>query len=220
MKSVISRLLLNLAAQANTLSSARYWNLRYRTGGDSGSGSFGDLATHKADFLNSFVKTHAIESVLELGCGDGNQLAHYTFPRYIGLDVSPYAIRKCVTRFGADRTKTFIAVSPSDIHDPLGVLRADLAISIDVVYHLVEDEIFTDHLRLLFTAASKWAIVYSSNFEPEHWTFRHVRHREFLPVVQSAFPGWVYDKTLTEGKYSQPFPGSHAQFFVFRRTLE
>jgi SAM-dependent methyltransferase len=210
-------MLLNLAGQARAFSSSRYWNLRYQTGGDSGGGSFGDFAVHKADFINSFVTTHAIKSVLELGCGDGNQLAHYSFPQYIGLDVSPYAIERCVARFGADKTKTFMALSPSDIHDPLGVLRAELALSIDVIYHLIEDEIFADHLRLLFSAASKWVIIYSSNFEPESWTFRHVRHREFLSVVDRTYPDWDYHPELTQGKYSQALPGSHARFFVFQR---
>ena len=33
------------------------------------------LAAFKADFLNGFVIEKNVESVLELGCGDGNQLA-------------------------------------------------------------------------------------------------------------------------------------------------
>ena len=47
----------------------------YASGGSSGPGSYGRLAAGKADFLNRFVEDHQIKTVLEIGCGDGNQLS-------------------------------------------------------------------------------------------------------------------------------------------------
>jgi hypothetical protein len=54
--------------------SQSYWEDRYVSGGTSGPGSYDAQAEYKADFLNRFVRENAIGSVIEFGCGDGNQL--------------------------------------------------------------------------------------------------------------------------------------------------
>src|SRR5690242_3122883 len=87
--------------------SGLYWENRYRKNGTSGSGSYGRNAKYKADFLNRFVKDHKIDRVIEFGCGDGNQAMQFHFPNYIGLDVSPTAIEKCIEVCKADPSKKF-----------------------------------------------------------------------------------------------------------------
>lgn len=87
--------------------STDYWERRYVTGGTSGAGSYGAMADVKAAFLNRFVAEHKVQSVIEFGCGDGNQLALANYPSYIGLDVSRTALDRCLTRFAADPTKSF-----------------------------------------------------------------------------------------------------------------
>ena len=72
--------------------SQEYWERRYAGGGTSGAGSAGRLAAFKAQFLNDFVRAHDVTSVVEFGCGDGNQLALAAYPRYLGLDVSPASL--------------------------------------------------------------------------------------------------------------------------------
>lgn len=57
----------------NTFStSSNYWESRYQEGGNSGHGSYGELAQYKADFLNSFVQENHVESAIEFGSSDGN----------------------------------------------------------------------------------------------------------------------------------------------------
>lgn len=94
-----------------SFSSAAYWNERYVSGGNSGAGSYNRLAEFKAEVLNAFVERERIQSVIEWGCGDGNQLRLARYPRYIGLDVSKEAVRKCRNIFKADRTKKFSHIS-------------------------------------------------------------------------------------------------------------
>src|SRR5579864_6395854 len=72
--------------------SQTYWDQRYAEGGTSGSGSYGEQAAFKAEILNGFVARHGIQSVIEFGCGDGNQLSLASYPSYVGLDVSRTAI--------------------------------------------------------------------------------------------------------------------------------
>ena len=87
---------------------------------------------------------------MEFGCGDGHQLALADYPCYIGLDVSAAAIRLCKDRFSDDRTKSFFLYDGECFVDRVGLFSADLGISLDVVYHLVEDAVFDAYMRHLF----------------------------------------------------------------------
>lgn len=161
--------------------SALYWEGRYRGGGTSGHGSYGYLAEFKARVLNAFVEEQKIQSVVELGCGDGNQLALARYPAYLGLDVSETAVELCRRRFAGDPTKTFRCYGPGH---PAPVGGADLALSLDVVYHLVEDDVYARYLGDLCAAAKRFVIVYSTN--RRQWLRRrnpHVRHRRFVDDV-------------------------------------
>ncbi|MDR2439202.1 MAG: class I SAM-dependent methyltransferase [Planctomycetaceae bacterium] len=85
--------------------SKRYWDNRYCQGGNSGAGSYGRLAEFKAEILNKFVTENNINSVIEFGCGDGNQLMLANYPYYIGVDVSPKAIEICRELFDIKRER-------------------------------------------------------------------------------------------------------------------
>jgi len=70
----------------------RYWDHRYDQGGTSGNGSYGELAIFKANIINSFIMEHKVNSIIEFGCGDGNNLSLYKIKKYLGLDVSEKSI--------------------------------------------------------------------------------------------------------------------------------
>lgn len=177
-------------AQPEFTDSRSYWEQRYATGGNSGKGSYDVLADFKAGVLNRFVAEHGITTVVELGCGDGNQLSLATYPSYIGLDVAPSAIDRCKKLFAADATKSFFLYDPDRFIDRHGVFRRDLALSLDVVFHLVEDDVFERYMTTLFDCASRFVCVYSSNDEnPDIGV--HVRNRRFLPWVEHNRPEWT-----------------------------
>ena len=115
--------------------SQHYWAARYAQGGTSGAGSYGRLAEFKAEVLNDFVRENDIRTVVEHGCGDGNQLALAAYPRYLGLDVTTEAVALCRSRFARDATKEFRTLSE------YGGERAEVALSLDVIFHLVEDHV-------------------------------------------------------------------------------
>lgn len=87
--------------------SAEYWEKRYESGGDSGVGSYNKLAEFKADIINDFVNEHNIKTVIEWGCGDGNQLKLANYREYIGIDVSQKAVSMCKEIFAKDSAKKF-----------------------------------------------------------------------------------------------------------------
>ena len=195
-----------------------YWERRYAGGGNSGPGSYSHLAEFKARFLNAFVEQHNITSVMEFGCGDGNQLSLATYPRYVGLDVSHSALRRCIQAFSDVSTYSFFLYDSRSFVDRDRRFHADLTMSLDVVYHLVEDEVFDAYIRHLFAAADRFVIIYSSNKdEPVNV---YIRHRCVTDAVARLAPGW----TLKERVPNEfPYVGDHdaqswADFFVFERA--
>jgi SAM-dependent methyltransferase len=202
--------------------SRTYWESRYRTGGTSGPGSYGKLAEFKATFLNSFVQEHKVSSVMEFGCGDGNQLALATYPHYIGLDVSKTAIQFCKVKFHDDLTKSFFLYDSECFVDVHHVFKADLALSLDVIFHLIEDSVFELYMRHLFAAAEKYVIIYSGNSDENRPNQSpHVRHRCFSDWVQKNIPDWQLAQVIpNEHPFSgDMWTGSDAEFFIYEKSV-
>jgi hypothetical protein len=193
--------------------SADFWERRYARGGTSGKGSYGALALSKADFINGFVGRNGVQSVIEFGCGDGNQLSLADYPSYIGLDVSRAAIEMCKDRFADDLHKSFFLYDSSYFVDRAGLFKADMAISLDVVYHLVEDSVFEAYMGHLFGAGNRYVVVYSTN-EVMHDDAPHVRHRCFSSWIDSNCPGWRL-REVADGAAPGP---RRADFFVYQRS--
>ncbi len=173
--------------------SLTYWEQRYAQGGTSGPGSQDTLARFKAEVLNRFVAENDVASVVEFGCGDGRQLELAEYPRYLGLDVSPAGLRCAAARFAGDSTKSFLTFSPKLFSDPAGFLRADLALSLDVIYHLVEDDLYDLHLSQVFGAAGRFVVLYTSDSDTMAARGHippHVRHRPVARDVVERFPRW------------------------------
>jgi SAM-dependent methyltransferase len=196
--------------------SKEYWERRYAAGANSGAGSYSHLAEFKAAVINSFVAAHNVNSVIEFGCGDGNQLRLAEYPSYFGLDVSKTAIEKCRELFKSDNHKSFALLSDYAREN------AELALSLDVIYHLVEDHVFEQYMRTLFEASSRYVIIYSSNTEghDDIGVSAHVRHRKFTGWIEKTYPQW---KLLEHVPNQYPYEpesgsGSFADFFIFEST--
>jgi SAM-dependent methyltransferase len=192
--------------------SAEYWDKTYATGDNSGPGSYGRLAEGKARFLNDFVASHDVQSVIEFGCGDGNQLSLARYPRYVGLDVSRHAVSMCTRAFAHDDGKSFFLYDGQCFADRAGIFTADAALSLDVIYHLVEDSVFETYVSHLFAAGSRYVIIYSTDFDASD-TAPWVRHRKVSSWVETACPGWRLAATAP-GPNSGP---ARADFFVYER---
>ena len=196
--------------------SREYWEKRYASGGNSGVGSYNKFAEFKAEILNTFVVKHGVKSVIEFGCGDGNQLLLANYPAYIGLDVSPTVIGVCKARFLTDTKKTFKLMSEYSEE------TSDLSLSLDVIYHLVEDEIFENYIRALFKAANRYVIIYASDSEDNAgYEGTHVRHRKFTKWIKENVSNYkliehIPNKYPYEGDYTT---GSFSDFYVYEKAL-
>ena len=199
-----------------SLNSSEFWDGHYAAGGNSGTGSYGRLADFKAEVLNQIVADHGIQTTIELGCGDGHQLSLINYPRYLGLDTSPRAIELCRQKFAADEGKRFIAYRSGD---PIPE-QAEMAVSLDVVYHLLEDAVYEQYMRDLFSAATRLVIVYSSDTEEEaEWP--EVRHRHFTGWVADHEPSWKLVRHIPN-RYPYVYgdvDSSWADFYIYERRV-
>lgn len=195
--------------------SAAYWEGRYAEGGTSGVGSYAQFAAFKAEVINTFVATHDVRTVIEFGCGDGNQVSLARYPTYLGFDVSPAALSRCRTRFRSDPSKSF------QLMDEYRGERADLVLSLDVIYHLVEDRIFDDYMRRLFEASIRYVIIYASDTDGGQPADEpHIKHRRFTAWTAKNAPSWNL-KTHLPNRY--PYRGdyrlgSFAEFFIYEKA--
>lgn len=205
-----ARMFLNYSATKSFTNSRDYWQQRYLTGGNSGAGSYNNLAEFKAQVINTLVAENGISSVIEFGCGDGNQLALAEYPVYLGLDVSSEALQICRKRFHKDPTKTFASADQYDGQ------KFDLALSLDVIYHLVEDDIYLRYMQNLVNAANKYIVIYSSNYEDRQ--HNHVRHRKFTDWMEVNAEPFKLHKFI---KNKHPYrgdnsSGSLANFYIYK----
>ena len=203
-----------MTANTVTLDSALFWDSHYARGGNSGTGSYGRLAQFKADVVNRLIVRHSVQSVVELGCGDGHQVSMIRYPQYLGLDTSPTAIEMCRDRFAGDATKEFRAYRSGDaIRD-----RAELALSLDVVYHLLEDSVYEQYMLDLFSVATRYVAIYSSDNEAfSEWP--EVRHRRFTKWIANYEPGWKLVRHIPN-RYPYVYgdvDSSWADFYIFGR---
>jgi Methyltransferase domain len=195
--------------------SAAYWETRYRYGGTSGAGSYGRLAQFKAAVLNEFVRAKNIRTVIEFGCGDGAQVELARYPEYVGIDVAALSVKACSARFAHDSTKRFYLAAAF----PTSLGKFDLSLSLDVIYHLVEDHVFDSYMNSLFARSRSYVIIYSSNYDTTT-NSSHVRHRKFTTWIAENARDW-----RSEGHVPNSFPWdpnrpddtSFADFYFFAR---
>lgn len=190
-------------------SSKDYWETRYKNGHTSGNGSYGFLAEYKSEFINDFIKNNNITSLLEYGCGDGNQLKYIKCEKIIGVDVSQTAINKC--KF-LNPKGDFICLNNNNFPK----IKTDLLLSLDVIYHLIEDDVYEEYMTNMVNHGSKFIIVYSSNDTSEDKFPNHVKLRKFtendklnenytlLQSIKNKYPSMDHNK------------GSFSDWFIFK----
>jgi hypothetical protein len=122
------------------------------------------------------------------------------------------AVEICRSLFEGDPSKRFFqleSVPPDAI--------ADLSLSLEVIFHLVEDPVFDAYMRRLFESARRFVILYSSNMEQES-PGRHVRHRQFTRWIEDNQPSWHLQDTI-KNPYpfdpANPDETSFSDFYIF-----
>jgi Methyltransferase domain len=197
--------------------SSDYWKQRYLNGLDSGDGSYGPLAQYKARFVNQFVHSRGIKTALELGCGDGNQQSMFNIEHYTGVDISDECIVACNKKYKSSSRSFYNAQNFHSLHSSE---QYDLTLSLDVVYHLIEDQVFEKYIHDLFSRSKEYVLIYSS--DENHYDSRipHVKHRKFTEQTQTACSQFklisVEINPFEKSKGSALY-GSFAKFHIYEK---
>jgi SAM-dependent methyltransferase len=123
--------------------------------GTSGTGSTLEITQEYRTYLEGFIKTHNIKSVVDAGCGDWtfSSAIDWGGASYLGVDIASAV----VAAVRAKHEKANIRFQVGDITDELPA--ADLLISKDVLQHL-SNKLVHDFIRNnLRKGKYKWVIV-------------------------------------------------------------
>jgi SAM-dependent methyltransferase len=142
----------------------------------SGHGSLPSVTKGYRKFIEKFLETHDIKSVVDYGCGDWqfSRFINWKGAHYTGLDVAGRVIESNNQNF-ASGTVRFVVIDPSKKEVP----SADLLITKDVLQHLTRSDVedFLKHVLPRF----KYALV-TNCLLPEQDINRDISAGEFRPL--------------------------------------
>lgn len=154
---------------------------------------------------------------MEWGCGDGHQLSLAKYPQYVGYDVSKQAISTCQEKYSKDKTKKFMWCGNEDFSIDI---KADLTMSLDVIYHLIEDDTYHIYMKRLFSSSKKYVCIYSCNFEKSY--ANHIKCRKFTDYVKNNYKEWILMEYIPN-KYpfeqENPDNTSWSDFFFYKKIF-
>ena len=162
---------------------ATFWQWRYLTNPELGSGvgSRGEALERKRALLEALLEAVQPQSVLDVGCGDGQATKGLHILRYVGMDLSSEAVR--LAKAGRPDGR-FLVGSLAD-HQ----VRADLTLCLDVLIHQADVESYQGLVARLWESTNKVLVVsgydHPPNFEASMVHF-HEPLSTTLDVVTSG----------------------------------
>lgn len=159
---------------------AIYAQERWGKGKGSGTGSDPDYCEKYIDWLQQFVYTNDVESVVDVGCGDWQLYRDMIWgnTKYVGTDLSEIALKSA-------RQKTNnLLIKVNGIDQTLDIIRAhnpELILLKDVMQHWEDEEIeyFLDMLNCI----GGWKWVVTSN----NWKFHRDPSKNGQPRVLDRY---------------------------------
>lgn len=189
-----------------------YWEQTYQSGETSGRGSYGVLAEFKAEVVNGLIQRENITSIIEFGCGDGNQLQYMNYSKYLGVDVAATAVRLCASKYAEDSSKSFMQYTPG-LWINRGFLQADLTVCLDVLYHITDETDFRSTLYDILHSSSEWVILYTRLKEDANPRLSTIQDRNLFQYL-SGYPEFEVQEVIPQRYPDQ----SSADFVILRRT--
>ena len=179
-----------------------YWENRYKNNGNSGEGSHRkDLYTFKLNYIQNLVNSKQIDSVLDYGCGDGNQTKEFVVNYYLGMDISEYIIQQNKIKYN----KNYITLGEFDFKKNQDSF--DLVLCLDVLFHLVDEKEYLETVKNLFQLSKKYVLIYSQ--DKNYNQAPHVLYRTFSNLVPQNY-------SLVE-KSNSPSLDTQQKFYLYQK---
>jgi hypothetical protein len=173
----------------------------------SGTGSRGSLAEFKANYVNTFIKRYQIQSVLDFGCGDLYNSCMIEVEDYLGIDIVDHKHPKKIM---SKNFKTIV----SKFDEFESEHSFDLCLCMDVLYHLLEDEIIylEKTISNIIKYSKKYIIIYAQDSYDLTLDYRgHLFNSPWRQILEKE------DVMLIE-EQSECQAGSSARFFIYEKT--
>ncbi|MGL5415415.1 MAG: class I SAM-dependent methyltransferase [Clostridium sp.] len=158
-----------------------YWESIYTSGGISGAGSYGEIAKYKSEIINTFSIEKNIQTVIEFGCGDGNQLGLMDYATYIGFDISKTAIDICKRKFSNDPSKIFYEYNPLEFESQK--YSSQLVVCIDVLYHIIDELDFIKTIKHIFECSDRFVIIHTKLTTKESQEIPSIKDRNIFKYL-------------------------------------
>lgn len=172
--------------EITNFNSPLYWENRYSQRWNSGAGSYGEDAHSKSNYINDVIKKYNLKTINDYGHGDGNQLTYIKgFDKYYGYDVSKTIRDICINRYKGEDNYRFIDT-------PSKFIKADLSMSLDVLYHIIEEKLYVEYLKTLFSIG-EYVLIYAVDDNVSGAP--HYKAREFTPYIKKTFPNFKLIET-------------------------
>ena len=170
------------------------WNHHYEAGGKSAEDdNYREPTRWKHDILNRFY-TPGKDTIIDVGCGDLQFWKDDLTPgdKYTGIDISETIAAKNHEKYP---NQTFIAASSDHTQN----IKADVVICIDMLYHIMDDEVYLKTLGNLKKYAGSTILIYTWRKPP--WS---IARRVLMALVQFKNTGQIPQDWLTsDGNYQK-----------------
>jgi hypothetical protein len=87
----------------------------------------------------------------------------------------------------------------------------------DVIYHLVDDIVFSNYMKVLFALSQKYVIIYSSNGDKLDISSIHVKDRNFMSAVPDNFKLIKFIPNRYPYDPKEPAQTSISDFYIFQK---
>ena len=123
--------------------------------GTSGTGSTLEVTSEYRAYIEQFIKTHDVKSVVDAGCGDWefSSAVDWNHARYLGVDISTEVIKRVSRKY----KKPGVSFMVGDVTDSLPA--ADLLLCKDVLQHLPNRLIIKFIKNNLKKGKYRWVII-------------------------------------------------------------
>jgi SAM-dependent methyltransferase len=151
-----------LTSTFNRIYSEGTWGRDGTGTGTSGSGSTLEITREYRAYVEDFIKTHEVKSVVDAGCGDWgfSNAINWGDASYLGVDIASDVIETVRKKY----EKGKIRFQVGDITEDLPA--ADLLISKDVLQHLSNELVHTFIRNNLRQGKYKWVILTNDRTGP------------------------------------------------------
>ena len=171
-----------------TFDNRRFWNRRYTTDPEKGSGpgSRGENLDMKNALIKSTIHNYAMSTVLDIGCGDIAALCSLDIHNYVGVDIADVIIER------NRRLKPRWQFVCADLTGPYAPPSAELVLCLDVLIHQKSRQNYLTILSKVLAATERVALISGYSQKDPGWNVFY--HEAIGDSIRRLHPGSHIEK--------------------------